>query len=611
MRACSKAWSLLATAALVVYFLRFTASSLQTYFSPDDTMNLHRSWSFPLTGLLKANVLFFLNSPFYRPVASAWYRIIFYFAGFDPAPFHAVLLIVLMANMWLTYSLSRRLTGSREVGVLSALLIAYHPSFGSLYFDTAYCYDVLCFFFYFSALLLYVRARQQERELRPWELALCLGLYVLALGSKEIAVTLPVFLAIYEFLYGGARFSRLTAVWDWLKKEGRGLLATGSLTVIFLAGRLLDRHDSLLTNDAYIPVFSWGRFMETSRGFLGSLFLRPDNAMSSAAVLAIWVVLFAVAWLSKSRALKFAWLFIMFSVLPIAFILPRGASQYYVPFFGWAFYLATFLVRSTEFLAPGGKLPALYYIRAAALFVGVVLFLNHFYRPAWRSNVALISLEPEEQRSIVEQLHQLRPMLAHDSRVIFLDDPFTESYQAYQMKYLVQLSYRDASIDVDRAKSMDRPPDTAKIAAYDYVFDYRLGRFFGAPQPRPQGPEPSLLFQLGQPAVFHQDWTQVSPRNPARAGEMMISTAKDLGETDPRIPSGNPFPKDPLLDVVSPVELRVGGQPAEVFTKIGWPERVNAYRLDFRLPKTIPPGKVPVEITASGISGPPVLIPVK
>ena len=169
MRHNSRALPFLASVCIAAFFLRFTAPSLHLYFSPDDSMNLYRSWKFPLTWLVKANLLFFLNSPFYRPFVSVWYRSIYYFAGFNPAPFHAVILIVVAANLWLTYAVSRRLTDSREVGVLAALLVSYQPSFGLLYFDTGFAYDVICYFFYFSAFLFYLRVRQQAHPPRLWQ----------------------------------------------------------------------------------------------------------------------------------------------------------------------------------------------------------------------------------------------------------------------------------------------------------------------------------------------------------------------------------------------------------------------------------------------------------
>jgi hypothetical protein len=41
-----------------LYFSVLTRGSLTANFSPDDTMNLHRSWVFPLKLLVRANLLF-------------------------------------------------------------------------------------------------------------------------------------------------------------------------------------------------------------------------------------------------------------------------------------------------------------------------------------------------------------------------------------------------------------------------------------------------------------------------------------------------------------------------------------------------------------------------
>ena len=146
----------LASCAVAVYFLALTHKALQGYFSTDDSMNLYVSWYPSLASLIKANFVFFLNSPFYRPMGAAWYRVMFFFAGYRPEAFHAVNLVILMINVWLVYELASRLSDSRETGALAALLIAYQPAFTGLYFDTAYIYDVLCFGFFLAALLVYL-----------------------------------------------------------------------------------------------------------------------------------------------------------------------------------------------------------------------------------------------------------------------------------------------------------------------------------------------------------------------------------------------------------------------------------------------------------------------
>ena len=247
-------------------------------------------------------------------------------------------------------------------------------------------------------------------------------------------------------------------------------------------------------------------------------------------------------------------------------------------------------------------------LRAPALFVAAGLLLLHYYQRPWRENLDGVSREQELQRLVVEQLHQLRPVLRRGARILFMDDPYDDSYRT---TFLVRLSYRDDTLQVDRAKAMQHPPDANEISSYDYIFDYRVGRFFTTPQPRPQGPEPAITFEWGQPDVFHSDFKRITRYSPARPGEVVISMAKDLGDTKPPIPPGQPFPQDPLLDVAEPVSVRVGGEPVEVVRQIGWPQQVNHYRVDFRIPKDARPGNVGVEITASHVAGPEVMIPVQ
>src|SRR5438105_6978100 len=90
-----------AVLALGVYFFRLTRGSLHGFLSLDDITNIYRACSYPLDLLVRANLLFFQTSPYYRPLPSAWYRVIFHFAGLNPVPYHAVNLIILAATIFL------------------------------------------------------------------------------------------------------------------------------------------------------------------------------------------------------------------------------------------------------------------------------------------------------------------------------------------------------------------------------------------------------------------------------------------------------------------------------------------------------------------------------
>src|SRR5208283_1854227 len=87
--------SVLSTLLIGTYFISLTHDATWSYFDPDSSTNLYRSWSSPLSSLIRANLLFFLSSQFYRPMGCVWHRVVFYFAGFNPLPFDVTDLVFL------------------------------------------------------------------------------------------------------------------------------------------------------------------------------------------------------------------------------------------------------------------------------------------------------------------------------------------------------------------------------------------------------------------------------------------------------------------------------------------------------------------------------------
>ena len=599
------------TAALLIaaYFFFLVRPGFRAYFSPDDTMNLYRPWVLPVRALVRANVLFFISSPYYRPFAAAWYGTIFRLVGFNPFPFHAAYFVILLGNVFWTYGVARRLSGSREIAAVTALIASYHPRMSFLYFDTAYVYDALAYFCYFAALLIVLRARQQQRLLRGWELAACCVIYVCALNSKEIAVTLPVTLLIYELLYSPPAARGLGEIWRWSLREGRGALVTGIITLAFVIGRS-QGSDSLMLMSAYRPVISWHQFLLSSRHFLGNVFSEGRD-WASLPVLAFWAGLFAIAWAARSRVLKFSWLFLMLAPLPLAFIPTREASQYYLPWFGWALFGSTVFVRSFEYLTRGVVHSGIGMarVRSGVLLVAFVLVLYPIYRKKAWSGAASVSIEQLMIRDTVEQVHALYPKLQHGARLYFKDDPLKSD--RWDLLFAVRESYRDDSIVVDRGSQMDRAPDESKLASYDHVLDFHVGQLFEMTRPWAKKAIPVIVRSAGVPEVFHQGWIPVTDGSPAKVGEVLIVKAVDLGATTPPVPDDMPFPPTPLLPVASAITVRVNGLPAEVTLQVGWPEMVDTYRLDFRVPQGTSPGRAKVDITAGGSTGPAVPIPLQ
>ena len=251
----------LAAAAIAAYFFWFAGAGLRADFTHDDLMNIHRSWRPPAAEHLRDILLFFRFSHSYRPVGSLFYQALFDQFGFNPLPYRVACYLLLLANLWLSYFLLRRLANSREAAAVAVLLYAYHWRFWPLYFNTGTCYDLLCLFFYALALLYDLRARERGVPLGWSQVAIWACLYVLCLNSKEMAVTLPAMIAVHELLRGRPRCWRVP-------------LVGGALTALFIAGRLA-HPDGLAGMEAYRPVFHAEVYADRAYHFLSWALYEP------------------------------------------------------------------------------------------------------------------------------------------------------------------------------------------------------------------------------------------------------------------------------------------------------------------------------------------------
>ncbi len=448
----------------------FAGAGLHAYFTGDDAMNLYGYWAKPWRDLLIANVAYW--SPFYRPLGGLFYRSMFAVFGFNPLPFRVACFAIFLINLALLYATARKLTGSREVGLLTALVGSYHAGFEDFYYNTGMIYDLLCFSFYAGALLLYAHARREGRRLR-WPQAVCVvALYVCALNSKEMAVTLPAAVLLYELIYHRPRFTK-GDLWRWLVGEARLAWLLAAMTVPFLFAKLSQASAFWGVSDYKLHV-SLARYLGTYAHYLNNAFYQRIPWFTPARALLLWGAMLLIAAVSRRKALWFSFFFVLLSVLPVIFITPRGGiSILYVPFLGWSLYAATLLVwvrdgagAALVRLAPR---PAVSAITFAAAAVG--LFLVH------RANTFPAFVDPM-LRHTAEEIHRLAPELPAKSRVLFLDDPFDKD--DWSPLFLVRLGYGDKTIEVARVKRMSRRPDPDEIRSYNLVLTYQNNRLVRA-----------------------------------------------------------------------------------------------------------------------------------
>ncbi|MGD0201728.1 MAG: hypothetical protein ABSD27_13330, partial [Bryobacteraceae bacterium] len=332
----------IAGAAIVLaFFLFFVWRGLYAHFAEDDMMNIHYYWSRGWWALVKGLALFFTT--YYRPMGGVFYNVLYHFFGLNPLPYHIAITALLLLNTYLAFRFTVHISGSQLAGGLCALLVAYHAQLAWLVFLPSLVYDVLCFTFFFLALNYYLAIRQRGARLTRWQTAAFLLLYIGALEAKEMAVTLPVMVLVYEAIWHPPTRWRPAQILAWARTEAVTPLLAGLITAVYIVGKTLGP-DALSNIDSYKLVFTWDRYVANTAKFLNTIFYQSlwfGFFRGSVKVVLIWTVLAYIAWRLKKRELWFLWFFVIVTPLPITFIWGRGGGCLYIPLAGWAVLAST------------------------------------------------------------------------------------------------------------------------------------------------------------------------------------------------------------------------------------------------------------------------------
>jgi hypothetical protein len=430
---------------LIAYLLWFAGGGLWARFTGDDLTNLNVHLTPSFGRLILSNLTYW--SAAYRPMGGLVYVTVYRLPGFHPMPFRVVAFALLAGNLVLLYGVCLRLTERREVALLATLLVSYHAWLVDLYYSSGTLYELLCFAFYFAAFGYYVGIRRTGARLQLRQLVMFLALYVCALNSKELAVTLPLAVACYEWIWHGRK-------WD-----SRGAAVTTLLTIPYVIGKLTGR-DSLAAIPAYRPAISVARYMHTFHLYLNVLFYQDHFFRDLNEILLLAAMLALAVW-QRSRPLLFAWCFVLFSVLPFIFVPHYSGFFIYLPMAGWALYAATALAMLREKI--GRAVPA------AVLFLAVALALAPLHTRESKKSMRVFTSAQLPTTEMTAELRRVEPALPHGAHLFFQDDPFPQ--RTYYLVFLVRLLYDDLTAQVARAKDGD-----AMDRRYDAVFRWEDGK---------------------------------------------------------------------------------------------------------------------------------------
>ena len=458
---------------LAIYFAVSASAGWNAYFTQDDGGNLlfmHKYWERTLGSVFGSALR--VATPAYRPLGGVYYFTLYRLAGFNPVPFRAVCLALMLANVLLAFALLRRLSGSLEAALLGAVLFANHPAVFDILYSSGTIYEILCFLFYFLAVACYLAWRQAGQRAGAtslsWrQLAVLLVLTGCALDSKEMAMTLPGALLLIELVYFPPES------WSWREgvgfavRQGRGALAAAALVAPTIAVKVLTHNP--LTDD---PSYAHHSLRATAEGMraLHSFLLYGgiySGGLSIPWLLALWVAMGAAAVVLRSRPMKFGLLFLIGSLLPVCLISRRSGYMLYIPLMGWALYAGCLFQRLRDGLMRFASLrPHAATAVKIATFAAAAVLIMHVHAARFARYSASVRREQSDMRWVIERLRKVHPQLPRGSSLLLVDDPLPAGFA---LVFLARLAYGDSTLEVDRIKMLRETPAGDELTRYDHV----------------------------------------------------------------------------------------------------------------------------------------------
>ncbi len=179
------------------------------------------------------------GSGLYRPLVTTSYAFNFALAGLEPMSYHAVNVVLHALVSVLVWAVYRRLVGSALAAGAGAFLFAVHAVHTEAVANVAGRAELLSAVFFLISFLGYLRRRETPGRRAFGLYATSLGAYLLALLSKESAVTLLGVIPLYDFVYGKAKAQRLLPrLWETMIGLWRPYAGYVATTVVYLGVRL-------------------------------------------------------------------------------------------------------------------------------------------------------------------------------------------------------------------------------------------------------------------------------------------------------------------------------------------------------------------------------------
>lgn len=137
----------------------------------------------------------------YRPLVTLSYFLDYSMWGLRAFGYHFMNLILHASNAVLLFIFVFLLSANKKIALLTSLLFATHPVNAEVVNTISFRADLLSFLFFISCLIVYIKSFSQPATMRMFSYGFSLLIFLLALFSKEMAITLPLILIWYDWCF--------------------------------------------------------------------------------------------------------------------------------------------------------------------------------------------------------------------------------------------------------------------------------------------------------------------------------------------------------------------------------------------------------------------------
>lgn len=330
---------------------------------------------------------------------SITYAVDYQFSGLNPLGYHISNIILHIITSLLIYLTISALSGNSRIAFFAALLFAVHPVHTDSVAYISGRRDILSTLFYILGFYLFLESRKKKQSKL---LILSLAAYLLAIASKEMAVTLPAIFFAYDLISSlpdeGSLANRLSNALKKIISSYKIFYLTFLVpAILFTCYKVLlkspSNKEGFYGGDLYIQFLTVSKILfyyikllffpinliadYSFNSFpLSQSLLEPETILSLMALCAIAFLTLRLLCKNKIMAFSLIWFFV--TLLPVCHIFPHHellAEHYlYLPSFGFVLLIAL----SLERLLTSARWR--YYIYISFTLVIILFSTRTFYR---------------------------------------------------------------------------------------------------------------------------------------------------------------------------------------------------------------------------------------